>query len=319
MGWDEENNRIFGGVTLDHVLGQNPNAPHYQNPWHFWNPVRGQFALTHGQLMEVALVAVERLIGLTEIRRVLLLRHLATFLIFYLGVVILYLLCRQVMGPGWYPLLGALLLVLSPRIFAHAFVNSYDTSFMMLYALCTLTLVRYLQRLSAWRAVAHGVACALLIDVRVAGMIMPAITLLTLLLGALCAPARAPALKRAGATFALYLVALVPLMILCWPLLWSDPPGQLPRSATGVQNTARRWSTCAAAPQKRRPDHDLHPAGPGGAAADQVQQADPLAASTSADLHCHRAPSRAVFPQQPLQPHPAAQAPGAGIAQHPRG
>ncbi len=193
----------------------------------FWSPVRGRFALTHGPFFEVLLVALERQLPMEDVRDRLLLRHLCIHLIFCAGVGFFFLLLRRLLG-GWRPaLLGAALLVLSPRVFAHSFNNSMDIPFLATFVASMFTMLRLLERPTLLNGLAHGLACGVLIATRIAGIIAPAITL-GFLVVELCAggPARrAPVKAAASAGACLLVTALV--TVAAWPVLWSDPWRQL--------------------------------------------------------------------------------------------
>ena len=241
VGWDEDNNSVFGRITLDHILGRNQNAEYYKNPNEFWHPVTGQFARTHGPVVEVMLVGLALLLEDKDPRPQLLFRHLCIFLLFYVGVFFFYLVGKRVLSSWRLGLLGALFLVLSPRIFSHAFHNSMDISFLTVYIVCILTLLRYLERPTPLRAAVHGVACALLVDIRIAGLILPAITGAFLLMEVVVARAPKKKLATVALSFAVYLVVMCPLAVLLWPMLWGDPIRNLLVSFEVAANDPWSW------------------------------------------------------------------------------
>ena len=227
VGWDENNNTQYGRVTLDYVLGRNLQSEYFREPGHYWHPVSGQFARTHGPVVELLLVALGEALGYEDSARQFRMRHICIFLFFVLGALLVFLLGWRALGSWRWGLLGTALLVLSPRLFAHAFHNSMDIPFFALFTLATYSMVRYLERVTPLTAALHGVACALLIDVRIVGLIVPAITGAFLLVEVLAAPARRVRLGRAALSFVVYLLVLCPLVVLMWPMLWGDPVGNL--------------------------------------------------------------------------------------------
>ncbi|MFC7667508.1 hypothetical protein ACFQT0_09000 [Hymenobacter humi] len=127
-------------------------------------------------------------------------------------------------GSWRWGLVGAGMLVLSPRIFAEGFYNHKDLVFMSLFALGGLTLMRLLRRPTAGRAVVHALVTALAVDVRIMGLLLP---VLTAGFGALewwARPVRRQALVR---SIAVYAAASGPLMVLFWPYLWEAPVARL--------------------------------------------------------------------------------------------
>ena len=179
----------------------------------------------YGPAFELLLVFVERKCHLTDSRSIFLMRHLLTFLLFYLAVACFYRALRR-RFKDWRPALaGCLFLVLSPRIFAEAFYNDKDLAFLSCYLISLYTLVRFHARASCARAAAHALSCAVLIDVRVMGVLLAVLTLGlvgTELLTALVRRDRAKAITLARCS-GVYVVLLAGLTVLCWPVLWKAP------------------------------------------------------------------------------------------------
>jgi hypothetical protein len=152
-------------------------------------------------------------------------RHVATYLIYVAGVAAFYLLAaRQMKSRGW-GLFAATLFVASPRVFAHALVNVKDMPFMMLLTAGVLALVRYLddRRWTTWLWLT--LAAALLIDVRILGVLLVGMTGLALAADEAFAERRQP-WRRVVAPVALLLVLAAPVVVALWPYLWDDPLGR---------------------------------------------------------------------------------------------
>ena len=175
----------------------------------------------YGVAFELPLAVIEKLTAdPTNGGAVLRLRHRAVFLVCFGGLLAFYWLAKNRYDSWRLGLLGALLLVLSPRQLADAFYNSKDAVFMAGQLLATATAVAFLGRPTPGRAVAHALACALSIDVRLMGVLLPALTAALLALRA----ARGDyAGLRAGRALAVYAAALPALVVLCWPYLWPAP------------------------------------------------------------------------------------------------
>ena len=230
VGWDEENNSVYGSITLDHLLGRNQDAHYYQDPENFWHPVSGQFALTHGPAYEMLLMALERASGLSDTPAGIKFRHLCVFLTLVAGAFFFHLFCRRALGDWRLGLLGAFFFLLHPRIFSHGFHNSMDIGFLCAFTLCMYTLLRVLERPSFVNGCIHGAACAVLVDVRIAGMIVPGITVAFWGLEVLAAPARLRRLGQVGRSLSGAALLFFPLVVLLWPVLWADPVGNFLQS-----------------------------------------------------------------------------------------
>jgi len=212
LSWDEEIQRLsLGKVVYDYVTGANTHAL-LEGPTKYYGPA-----------FEFLLVALEKLRGETDTREIYFMRHLVTFLVFYISLVFFYMIGKLRFG-SWKPaLLGCLFLVLSPRIFADAFYNSKDLPFLSVFIIALYTLLRFHERPSPGRATAHALVCAVLIDIRIVGVIVPMISVGLLILDvALARSGKLPTIPRpAGAL--LFLGLLAGFTVALWPTLWEGP------------------------------------------------------------------------------------------------
>jgi len=174
----------------------------------------------YGIAFETPVSLLEQLFNITEVGHKYLFRHLCTFLVCFGGLIAFYQLAARRFGDWRLGLLGALWLLLSPRLFADSFYNDKDAVFMALFAVAMNTGVRFLLRPTLGRAAAHALACALTIDVRLMGIMVPVATLG--LLAWRGVRAEVPWRRVAGSALA-YGALLVGLVLLCWPYLWPAP------------------------------------------------------------------------------------------------
>jgi hypothetical protein len=206
ISWDEIPTRQFGIMYVTHQVPdlQALNAQRAQK-----GPAYERF----GPLFEIVLVRAETLMFRADVRTVFYMRHLATFLIFYLGVVFFHRLCRERFG-GWLALVGCLGLVLSPQLFSHSFYNVKDISFLAMFVGTMVTLRAVVDRPERRTMVYHVANTVVLLGARVLGVF-------AMLLTGTAAIARRPNLRTL-----LYLIGygiLVALFLpLVWPVLWID-------------------------------------------------------------------------------------------------
>ncbi|RZK62474.1 MAG: hypothetical protein EOO59_02465 [Hymenobacter sp.] len=176
----------------------------------------------YGVAFELPMTLVEKTSGYTNLHDVLLLRHRCVFGVCWLGLLAFYWLAARRLGSWGAGLLGVLLLVLSPRLFADAFYNAKDAVFAAAYLVATATAVALVRRPGTRLAAAHALACALAIDVRLMGLLVPVLTLALLALRAIRGD-YAGRRGRVGRATALY-AGLLPLLVLAfWPFLWAAP------------------------------------------------------------------------------------------------
>ena len=165
---DEISQRNFGLHSWEYMASGDLSSPPARHDW------------DHGPALQIFLVAVEKVMHLEDTREIFLMRHLVNFLVFFAAVWFFYLLCKYHFGDRKIAILGALFLIVSPRIFAHSFYNPKDLPFLSFFVISMYTLIRLSDRRDYRSAAAHAIACAFLIDIRITGVVMVAITFFSL-------------------------------------------------------------------------------------------------------------------------------------------
>lgn len=224
VSWDEEINRKFGERTLAYALSTLGVADGKGRA----SAEPGRHAVAeYGPFFELVLAGAERAFRPEDSRAVYLLRHRVTFLAFWCGVAAFFLLLRRAFDDGWLALLGACTLALTPRLFADAFYNSKDAVLLSLFVVSAWTLVRLLDVRTVGAALAHALACAATIDVRLVGLLLAAVTLLFLGLEVVAARRRPARARRAALLAGVYAASLAAFVVLLWPQLWDAPAARL--------------------------------------------------------------------------------------------
>ena len=178
-----------------------------------------------GPFFEIVLVHAERLLGPMDVRTLFFERHLATFLIFFAGVVFFHRFLRRRFGPG-ISLLACVCLVSSPQLFSHSFYNVKDIAFLTMFVAAMLTLDSLLSR-PGWRTViVHALVTVILLGTRVLGMF-------AMMLTAAAAFARRPTQRTVWLLFG-YGVITLALLPFAWPVLQIDFPGIIGSAIAGT-------------------------------------------------------------------------------------
>ncbi len=99
--------------------------------------------------------------------------HISNYLSFVLGSFFFYLLLVHKFRNIWLGLLGSLLLVLIPGLFAQSFHFSTDVAFMTTFIIATYLAVLFSEHKQTWLAVLTALASAFLIDMKLAGFLFP--------------------------------------------------------------------------------------------------------------------------------------------------
>ncbi|GAA3937240.1 hypothetical protein [Hymenobacter algoricola] len=223
LPWDEQLDRLNGIISLKYAALKLAPALARREPSFADIPdMRDNQDTDHGVIFQLPLLLLERAVGAEDARQVYLLRHLATFFTFLGGVYCFFRLATHRFRRWLLGLLGAALLVLTPRLFAEAFYNYKDLVFLAFFVTSVYTLLRLLRR-PTWRAVLwHAAATGAAIDVRTMGVL-----LLGLTLGfAGLEMAYRPTLRRRFMNLLpLYLGSTALVVVLGWPYLWENPVG----------------------------------------------------------------------------------------------
>jgi hypothetical protein len=206
ISWDEMATRRFGIMYVEHLV---PDARALDSVRTAGGPGYERF----GPLFEILLVRAEKTMQPMDIRGVFFMRHLATFLTFFLGVVLFHRLCRRRFGPG-IALLACVCLVISPQLFSHAFYNVKDISFLTMFVASMLTLDSLLRR-PEWRTVLlHALTTVILLGMRIVGVF-------AMLLTAAAALVQRPT-RRTLMLLVVYGVIVGALLPVVWPVLRID-------------------------------------------------------------------------------------------------
>ena len=214
--WDEYNNQNLGHNWRVYILDVLHNHSIANTPLPKTEPY--PMDLVHGSIIEVSLGFIKNFLKLEDLREILFLRHLCCFLIFLIGVFFFYLLCNKFFKNWKVALLGCLFLILSPRVFAHSFYDTFDISFLSFYILSLYTLILWFEQKTFLNAGLHALACAILVDIRLIGLTMVLLTCSFYLIDVFKKDKTAP-LRQ----LFFYICVLILGIFMFWPILWHNP------------------------------------------------------------------------------------------------
>lgn len=240
IGWDENSSRDIGvhnALLANEKLGYlffekdkledriTENLPFDKQQEYLQNnQLKAYSYRMYGPVFELGLVGLETILNIKDDRSLYLMRHIVTHLFFLFGLAVFYLLLYHHFQDWRISLLGTLMLLLMPRLYAHSFFNPKDIPFLVSCILATYTMVRFLDSRKAIPLIWHSLASAVAIDIRIIGFLFPAITVFILLNEAFRSRTRGKkemiqALKQ-GFSYGLITTGLV---ILFWPYTWENP------------------------------------------------------------------------------------------------
>jgi hypothetical protein len=177
----------------------------------------------HGTIIPFLWILMEKIGVSSDSQQLYYLRHLGNFILFYIGVIGFYFLCRRGFGAWFWALLGSLFLVLSPRILGHAFINPKDIPFMSFFIWGIYTAVRLLEAPSWRTALVHALTCVVLINFRLLGVLVPGLTFAFLVARLLLMPETRTGWRPALVLHVLFLVCTCAGVVALWPTLWHHP------------------------------------------------------------------------------------------------
>ncbi len=231
LSWDEPYCRERGKLNFQYIsylFGQNEEDTAKTAFLEKWNSYPYQH---HGPSFDLIFFSLEKLFLPETPRQVHLMRHLLTFLIFFIACIIFYLSNRHRFN--WkISLLATAFLVLSPRIFAHAFYNAKDIIFMAMVIFTFYTMIRVLKNPKFTSILLHSIITALAIDTRITGLFIPLLTVIFLIFF----------INKDLKKQLLIIKPLIYLFLLClfiyvfWPWLWHDPFQRFSNSISDISN-----------------------------------------------------------------------------------
>lgn len=213
ISWDEPIQRDVGVANVQYIKGL-PNS------------LAGMNDRFYGPIYAVFLIGVEKIAAPATLRDVFFLRHLCTFLTFFIGMVFFFFLSKNIFKHTSTALLCSVALILSPRIFDNAFYNSKDIPLLVFFILSFTLLFRYVETRKTVLLILLAVFSAITTTIRLAGILIPVLAILVMV-QEFFSPSTNFKRKISGflPKLAVFLLLFLALTFLFWPILWSNPVG----------------------------------------------------------------------------------------------
>ncbi len=222
ISWDEPYHRINAFVSVKYIADL--ISPGSFSQFGNYPPLHDYIAKEYGVVFDLFLFAIEIISGHRENGPELYaLRHLFTFLLFYVSSFFFFLTVKNRFASWKTGLLGCLFFILSPRIFAESFYNLKDLVFLSSFTIAIYFLIRFLNKKSLPNAFLFALASALTIDIRIVGIIIPCLGLVFIIVDLIKAKLKAESIKSDVLALLAYTISLVVLTVMFWPYLWQDP------------------------------------------------------------------------------------------------
>ena len=186
----------------------------------------------YGVAFDLPLLLAGEALGIDDRRRILLLRHAASYVLFLAGALCCGLLARRMTGSALAALLAFALFALQPRIYAHAFFNSKDVPALALFAACLWLAHRAFRSGGPGAFLLCGAGAAVLTNLRIpAGLVLVAAVLAARVLDPVFASGPA-ARRRALASLAAFAAGWAGVLYAISPYMWADGPAAIVDAVT---------------------------------------------------------------------------------------
>ena len=226
--WDEIPQYVIGEYSfnqymslIDSVFGTSLADPAYSDFENFYDK-------DYGPVFEVVLVAIGKAAALIISGfgwdDLIIMRHIAVYLVFVLGTYGVYSIARVRLGSSYGGLLAAALFFLSPRLFGNAFYNSKDIVFLSFFVLSVNYVLLAADKRRIGSVLLAALFTALAVSVRFIGIF-------TLFLGVLvwCVSWRRErcSFRRIAGTAGGFVILTLLLVYAFYPFLWPSPVSRM--------------------------------------------------------------------------------------------
>jgi len=218
VSWDEDIQRKHGRVAWDYVNEVFGIDAQTLEPEENFRTYQYNF---HGTLFQMVAHSFEEMLELHDYRQYHLLRHYGVFLLFFVASIFFYALLEGHFKSRRLALAGAMMLVLSPRIFGNAFFNTKDIVLMSFFIIATYSMIRFLSHRNFRWALFHAFASALAINARLIGIYIVLLTAAFIVVELV----QTKEVRKREFIFSVlvYFSATAILTVALWPFLWENP------------------------------------------------------------------------------------------------
>ena len=221
---DEDDTRFVGFLSLKTVF--KIFIPEYLEKINYIISAELPYSLdidiipTSGVAFDLPVAFLEFIFQIEDSRSYYLLRHFFTFLFFFISVYFFYLIIKKKYNSWLMSIFGAMMLILSPKIFANSFYNNKDIIFMSFFIINLYFAINFLEKKNFRSSITFAISSAIMINVRILGLILPALIIILYIINILRSEKNKKKITKPLITF----LILIPFFIfLFWPYLWISP------------------------------------------------------------------------------------------------
>ena len=210
ISWDEEAQQLIGEKNYSYIFSGDKSFHQFQDR-------------DYGVAFELPLIFIEKALGLTDSRDIYLCRHLCSHFFYIVGALFCFLLIELLYSNKLLSAIGFLLVMLNPVLYAHSFYNSKDIPFMVMFFICFYIAVKAFRKQNLINFLLLGIATALLVNMRLMGILFFAVVLFCLILDYFIPVANKISGKSRVAVILTFIGATALFLYGSWPFLWERP------------------------------------------------------------------------------------------------
>lgn len=177
----------------------------------------------HGAAYELLLLFIEKKAGFTDTRDIYMMRHIVTHILFLLSALAGYVLIFRLFRNKWLAIIGFLMLVLQPRIYAHSYFNSKDLPFLCFVIFTMLFAQIAFDKKKWWWFLLAGLACGYGTGIRIMGIMYFLLVGGFILLDIMHQVRNKQNLKSTLISLGVFTVGFCVTLYSFWPYLWREP------------------------------------------------------------------------------------------------
>lgn len=211
VAWDEPLQRELGQVSYDYLFHGDKSFLSYHNK-------------DYGVAFELVLIGLERGLGYTQSGNIYALRHMVTHTFFLLAALCAYVLFYRLFKDRFVAVLGFLMLVCMPRLYAHSFFNSKDIPLLCAVIFCfTAAHLAFEKNKAPWY-VLLGACSGFALAIRPTAVLLPLAFTGFLLADITIALAARKSCRATLVHLVLFLASSLFTTYALWPALWGPHP-----------------------------------------------------------------------------------------------
>ncbi len=210
MGWDEPTQRNPGIVSFNYI-------------YHGSQQLFQSISDNHGAGYELLLVFIEKGLRLKTYLAIFEMRHIVTHVFFLISLLFAYVLILRLFKDKWLASIGFLMLLLTPRIYGHSFINSKDMPFLSMviitFAVCQIAF----EKDKKWLFLVLGIAAGYATSIRIMGAMYACFIIGFLAIDMIAGMKKKEKPTKYLINMALFSVGFCVLLYISWPYLWKSP------------------------------------------------------------------------------------------------